>query len=80
MVWKLIRITILLIIYVGQRLFKNMVLHRHVCIVFLPNSPIGVRKLPYCSSRGWLNFLKRFYSLVREKYNTHVTTKDLIPA
>ena len=52
MVWKLIRITILLITNVGQRLFKNMVLHPHVCIVFLPNPPIGVRKLPYCPSRG----------------------------
>ena len=30
MVWKLIRITMKLIIYVGQRLWKNMVLHRHV--------------------------------------------------
>jgi hypothetical protein len=38
MVWKRIRITMQLIIYVGQRLFINMVLHRHVCIVFLPIS------------------------------------------
>ena len=78
MVWKLIRITIQPIIYVGQRLFKNMVLHRHVCIVFLPNPPIGILKLPYCSSRGWLNFLKRCYWLVRGKDNAHVMTKDLM--
>jgi hypothetical protein len=37
---KLIRITIELLICVSQRLFINMVLHRHVCIVFLPNPPM----------------------------------------
>ena len=40
MVWKLIRITMQLIIYVGQGLCKNKVLHRCVCIVFWPNPPI----------------------------------------
>ena len=35
---KLIRITMLLIIYVSQRLFRiNMVLHRHVRIIVFPN-------------------------------------------
>ena len=80
MLWKLIGITIYLIIYVGQRLCKNMVLHRHVCIVFLPNPPIAILELPYCSSRAWLTFLKRFYWLVRQEYNTHVMMKDLISA
>ena len=80
MVWKDIRITIYLIIYVGQRLCKNMIPHRHVCIVLLPNPPIAILELPYCSSLAWLTLLKRCYWLVRQKYNTHVTTKDLIPA
>jgi hypothetical protein len=36
MVWKIIRITYnKLIIYVSQRLFINLVVHRHVRIVFL---------------------------------------------
>ena len=43
-VWKLIRITIKLIIYVGQGLFENKVLHCHVCIVLLPNPPIAIVK------------------------------------
>ena len=46
--------TIDLIIYVGQRLSKNRVLYRHVCIVFLPNPPIAILELPHCSSRAWL--------------------------
>jgi hypothetical protein len=37
---KLIRITIQLIIDVGQRLFINLVLHRRMCIVPLPTPPI----------------------------------------
>ena len=39
-------------IFVGQRLCKNMVLRRHVCIVFLPNPPIAILKLPNCSNHG----------------------------
>ena len=65
MVWKVIRIAIQLVIYVDPRLYKNMVLHRQVCIVFLPNPPIGILQLPYCPSRGRLNFLTRCYWLVR---------------
>ena len=38
-----------------------MVLHRHLCIVFLPNAPRGIFELPYCSSCGWLTVLKRCY-------------------
>jgi hypothetical protein len=34
------------IIFVGQRLFINLVLHRHVCIVFLPNPPIAICSFP----------------------------------
>ena len=41
-----------------------MILHRHVCIVFLLNPPIAIQELPYCSSRAWLTFLKRCYWLV----------------
>ena len=55
---------------VGQRLGKNMVLHRHVCIVFLPNPPIAILELPYCLSRGWLTFLKRCYWLVKTTTRT----------
>ena len=28
-----------------------MVFHRHVCFVFLPNTPIGIIQLAYCLSR-----------------------------
>ena len=31
-----------------------MVFHRHMCIVFLPNSLIAILNLPNCLSRGWL--------------------------
>ena len=36
----------------SQRLFINPVFHRHVRIVFLPNPPIAISNLPYCSGRG----------------------------
>ena len=75
-VWKLTKITIELIIYVGQGLCKNKVLHRHVCIVFLPSPPIAIPELPNCSSHEWLTFLKRCYWLVRQEYNKHVTMKS----
>ena len=78
-VWKLIRITIKLI-YVGQGLRENKVLHRHVCIVFLPNPPTAILELPNCLSHEWLTFLKRWFWLVRQEYNKHVTTKVLISA
>ena len=55
------------IIYVGQRLWKNMVLYRHVCIVFWPNLPIEI-----------LTFLKRCYWFVGQEYNKYVMMKDLI--
>jgi hypothetical protein len=64
--------------HVSQRLFINKVLHRHVCIVFLPNPPRAISNLPYCSSHGWVTFLKHCYWLVGQKYNTHVTVKDQI--
>jgi hypothetical protein len=54
MVWKLI-------IYVSQRLFINLVLHRHVCIVFLPNPPIAISNLPRCSSHGEVTFIEVGY-------------------
>ena len=44
-----------------------MILHRHVCIVFFPNPPIGILELPCCSSRRWPTFLKCCYWLVRSK-------------
>ena len=47
--------------YVGQGLCENKVLHRHVCIVFLPNSSITNIELPNCLSHEWLTFLKRCY-------------------
>ena len=78
MVWKLIRIT--LIIYVGQPLCKNIVFHCHVCIVLWPSPPIAILKLTNCLSHGWLTFLKRCYWFVRQEYNKHMTTKDLISA
>ena len=55
---KLIRITMQLIIYVSQRLFINLILHRHVRIVFLPSPPIVISNLPYCSSQRIGNFPK----------------------
>ena len=75
MVWKLIRITISLIIDVSQHLFINM--FRHMCIVFLPNPPIAISNLPYCSSHGLTdmigNFPKTLLLVSWAKYNTHVT-------
>ena len=44
-----------------------MVLHHHMCIVFLPNTPLGILELPYCSSCRWLTFLKHCFWLVMEK-------------
>ena len=79
-VWKLIRITTKLIIYVGQGLFENKVLHCHVCIVLLPNPPIAIVQLPNCLSHECLTFLKRCYWLVRQEYNKHVTMKVFIAA
>ena len=79
MVWKLIRLRIYLI-FVDQGLCENKVLHRHVCIVFLPNPPIAILELPNCFSHERLTFLKRCYWLVRQEYNKHVTMKVLISA
>ena len=42
-----------------------MVLRRHVCIVFLPNPPTTIPKLPSRLSHVWLTFLKRCNWLVR---------------
>ena len=42
---EIIIITIQFIIYVGQGLCKSKVLHRHACIVFLPNPPIAILEL-----------------------------------
>ena len=69
-----------IIIYVGQGLCKDMDLHRHVCIVFWPNPPIAILELPNCLSYGRLTFLKRYYWLVGQEYNKHVTMKDPISA
>ena len=49
------------------------VLHRHVCIVFLPNPALAILGLPNCLSHEWLAFLKRCYWLVRHEYDKHVT-------
>ena len=38
----------------------TVVLHRQMCILFLPNPPIAILVLPNCSCRGWLTFLKRW--------------------
>ena len=54
----------IIIIYVGQGLCKNKVLHRHVCIAFLPNPPIVILELPNCLSHEWLTFLKRCYLIL----------------
>ena len=48
MVWKITRTRIQLIIYVCRRLCKNIVLHRHMSIVFLPNPAIAaILELPF---------------------------------
>jgi hypothetical protein len=57
MVWKLIRITctVYIISYVSQRLFTNLVVRRHVRIVFfaeLTNSNV-LGKLPIRDSEKW---------------------------
>ena len=75
MALRLIRITILLI-YVNQRLFINLVFHRHMCTVFLPNPPIVISLL--LMSHGYVTFLKHCCWLVGQKYNTHVMVKDQI--
>ena len=41
-------INVLLIIYVSKPLCKNLALHRHVCVVFLPNPPIAILELSNC--------------------------------
>ena len=46
--------------------------------MFWPNPPIAILKLPNCSSHRLLTFLKRFYWLVGQEYNKHVTTKDYL--
>ena len=64
--------------YVGQGLCENKVLHRHVCIVFLPNLPIAILESPNYLGHKWLTFLKCCYWLIRQEYNKHVTMKVLI--
>ena len=44
---------------------ENKVLHRHVCIVFLPNPPIAIAELPNCLSHECLTFLKPLIDCVR---------------
>ena len=44
-----------------------MVLHRHVCIVFLLNPPIAILELANCLNRERLTFLKRCYWLVGQE-------------
>ena len=53
-----------------------MVLHRHVCIVFLLNPPIAILELANCLNRERLTFLKRCYWLVGQEYNKHVPRDD----
>ena len=65
MVSKLSRVTIIITHYLCWSRF--MILHRHVCIVFLPNPPVAMLELPNCLSHEWLTFLK--YWLVRQEYN-----------
>ena len=65
-------------IYVGQSLCENKVLHRHVCIVFLPNPPIAILELPNCLSHEWLTFLKRCY-FVAEGPHFCINQKKLSP-
>ena len=60
---------------VALGLCENKVLHRHVCIVLLPNPPIAILELPNCLSHWMANFAK-----VRQEYNKHVTMKVLISA
>ena len=43
--------------FYGLDLCENKVLHRHVCIVFLPNPLIAILELPNCLSHEWLTFL-----------------------
>ena len=66
--------------YLRWSRFMHIVLHRHVCIVFLPSPPTAIRESPNCLSHEWLTFLKRCYWLVRPEYNKNVTMKDLISA
>ena len=77
MVWKLIRITIELIIYVGQGLYKDIGLCRHVCIVFWPNPPIAILESPNCLSYGWLTFLKRCHWLAGQENNLHKPEQNI---
>jgi hypothetical protein len=66
-----------LIIDVSQRLSINMVLHRHVCIVSMPNQSIAISNLVLFESRIG-NFLRHCYLLGGKKYNSHVTASDQI--
>ena len=62
------------------KVYASMGLHRHVCIVFLPNPSIAILELPNCLSYGWVTYLKRCYWLVGQEYNKQVTMKDPISA
>ena len=55
---------------------KNKVLHRHVRIVFWRNLPIAIPKLTNFLSHGCRTFVKRYW-FVEQKYNKHVSMKDL---
>ena len=46
----------------------NIVVHPRMCIVFLSNL-LTILKLPNCSSRGWLTFLKRRHWSIKREYN-----------
>ena len=80
MVWKLIRITICLIIYVSQRLFINLVVHRHVRIagIFaqLTNSNV-LGKLPIHDSNNRVNWKLLLVDLAKIQYARDGERPDL---
>ena len=47
-------------------------------LTIIDDTATAISNLPYCSSHGYMTFLKHCCWLVGQKYNTDVTMKDQI--
>jgi hypothetical protein len=64
------------LIYVSQRLFINLVVQRHACIVFLPNPPIAMFESRIAEEVG--QPIRRTSRPIRLRHFPHARTKLLV--
>jgi hypothetical protein len=60
------------------KILKPIILHRHVCIVFLPSQPIYSNVLGKLRIRDSNNREIAIGAGIWQKYNRHMTVKDQI--